>query len=98
MSKKQAEKFAYNQKNTKFAKLVKKLCIKHCSFEADSPGFNKFLANMYTHRVLFAYCYCLSTPNIANNTRHQADFLKIMRRNPDSLVAVANTPTNFMPK
>lgn len=97
MSKKQAEKFA-NNKNTKFAKLVKKLCIKHCSFVSNNPNFNNYLANMYTFRVLFAYCYSLSTPSIANNTHHQAYFLKIMRRNSDNLVAVANTPTNFMPK
>ena len=97
MSKKQAEKFA-NNKNTKFAKLVKKLCIKYCSFETIHPKFNNYLANMYTHRVLFAYCYSLSTPSIANNTRNQGYFLKIMRRNADNLVAVANTPTNFMPK
>ena len=99
ISRQQATKLARNL-NTQFAKLVIKLCAKHCSFatktypKPPSKAFHTFELNMYAHRVL--YFYYISNAACAEDRSMQSYFLKLCRNKPSHLVKIANTPTEYI--
>lgn len=97
----QIQNFANNH-STKFARIIVKLVNKYMLApqpNTPNPVLNASFVSMqqqgYVHRVLYAYYKC-TTQHSRNQCYMQAQFVRMLRNNPQYLVKVAHTPTAYM--